>query len=225
MWFILSSLIGPSLYIKRGCASVRPPPISNVSYLLNFAQFCASVTILPQKVLYSLNFAHYFMLSQWYFCFCKKKLKHNCAPEKLVLLYFWIFQVTVAEVQRRLSPPECLNASLLGGVLRRWDILIFILILILILILVLIFTLILILILILTLTLILILIIILILVLLHLDNNPDFFSQEQTVVTKTNICSTILCMFALLSRFCLTHTISVGPNEYREIRFISTSQT
>ena len=28
-------------------------------------------------------------------------------------------QVTVAEVQRRLSPPECLNASLLGGVLRR----------------------------------------------------------------------------------------------------------
>jgi len=26
----------------------------------------------------------------------------------------------VAEVQRRLSPPECLNASLLGGVLRRY---------------------------------------------------------------------------------------------------------
>lgn len=31
------------------------------------------------------------------------------------------YKVTVAEVQRRLSPPECLNASLLGGVLRRWD--------------------------------------------------------------------------------------------------------
>lgn len=30
-----------------------------------------------------------------------------------------LLQVTVAEVQRRLSPPECLNASLLGGVLRR----------------------------------------------------------------------------------------------------------
>ena len=30
-----------------------------------------------------------------------------------------LIQVTVAEVQRRLSPPECLNASLLGGVLRR----------------------------------------------------------------------------------------------------------
>ena len=29
------------------------------------------------------------------------------------------FKVTVGEVQRRLSPPECLNASLLGGVLRR----------------------------------------------------------------------------------------------------------
>ncbi|ESN96816.1 hypothetical protein HELRODRAFT_85967, partial [Helobdella robusta] len=29
------------------------------------------------------------------------------------------YKVTVAEVQRRLMPPECLNASLLGGVLRR----------------------------------------------------------------------------------------------------------
>ena len=29
-------------------------------------------------------------------------------------------KVTVGEVQRRLSPPECLNASLLGGVLRRF---------------------------------------------------------------------------------------------------------
>lgn len=31
------------------------------------------------------------------------------------------YKVTVGEVQRRLSPPECLNASLLGGVLRRWE--------------------------------------------------------------------------------------------------------
>jgi len=30
------------------------------------------------------------------------------------------YKVTIAEVQRRLAPPECLNASLLGGVLRRW---------------------------------------------------------------------------------------------------------
>ncbi|XP_021948627.1 transcription factor AP-2-epsilon [Folsomia candida] len=29
------------------------------------------------------------------------------------------YKVTIGEVQRRLSPPECLNASLLGGVLRR----------------------------------------------------------------------------------------------------------
>ncbi|XP_076319080.1 transcription factor AP-2-epsilon-like isoform X2 [Tachypleus tridentatus] len=29
------------------------------------------------------------------------------------------YKVTIGEIQRRLSPPECLNASLLGGVLRR----------------------------------------------------------------------------------------------------------
>jgi hypothetical protein len=29
------------------------------------------------------------------------------------------YKVTIAEVQRRLGPPECLNASLLGGVLRK----------------------------------------------------------------------------------------------------------
>ncbi|CAF0742330.1 unnamed protein product [Brachionus calyciflorus] len=29
------------------------------------------------------------------------------------------YKVTIGEVQRRLSPPECLNASLLGGILRR----------------------------------------------------------------------------------------------------------
>lgn len=30
------------------------------------------------------------------------------------------YKVTIAEVQRRLQSPECLNASLLGGVLRRY---------------------------------------------------------------------------------------------------------
>ena len=30
------------------------------------------------------------------------------------------YKVTIGEVQRRLFPPECLNASLLGGVLRRY---------------------------------------------------------------------------------------------------------
>lgn len=29
------------------------------------------------------------------------------------------YKVSVGEIQRRLNPPECLNASLLGGVLRR----------------------------------------------------------------------------------------------------------
>jgi hypothetical protein len=29
------------------------------------------------------------------------------------------YKVSVSEVQRRLSAPECLNASLLGGILRR----------------------------------------------------------------------------------------------------------
>ncbi|CAK5057849.1 unnamed protein product [Meloidogyne enterolobii] len=29
------------------------------------------------------------------------------------------YRVTIAEVQRRLSPPECLNASVLGGILRK----------------------------------------------------------------------------------------------------------
>lgn len=31
------------------------------------------------------------------------------------------YKVTVDEVRRRLSHPECLNASVLGGILRRWD--------------------------------------------------------------------------------------------------------
>jgi len=31
------------------------------------------------------------------------------------------YKVSVAEIHRRLSSPECLNASLLGGVLRRSD--------------------------------------------------------------------------------------------------------
>ncbi|VDK22047.1 unnamed protein product [Anisakis simplex] len=29
------------------------------------------------------------------------------------------YHVTVGEIQRRISPPECLNASLLGGILRK----------------------------------------------------------------------------------------------------------
>merc|ERR1712109_55202 len=41
-------------------------------------------------------------------------------PDRLSLLSSTSkYKVTLAEIQRRLSPPECLNASLLGGVLRR----------------------------------------------------------------------------------------------------------
>lgn len=32
------------------------------------------------------------------------------------------YKVTVDEVRRRLSNPECLNASVLGGILRRYDV-------------------------------------------------------------------------------------------------------
>jgi len=44
-----------------------------------------------------------------------------CAvPGRLALLSSTSkYKVTIAEVQRRLNPPECINASLLGGILRR----------------------------------------------------------------------------------------------------------
>jgi hypothetical protein len=29
------------------------------------------------------------------------------------------YKVTVGEIQRRINPPECLNASLIGGILRK----------------------------------------------------------------------------------------------------------
>ncbi|KAF7662620.1 hypothetical protein LDENG_00229030 [Lucifuga dentata] len=47
-------------------------------------------------------------------------LSSHSVPGRLSLLSSTSkYKVTVGEVQRRLSPPECLNASLLGGVLRR----------------------------------------------------------------------------------------------------------
>ena len=31
------------------------------------------------------------------------------------------YKVTVGEIQRRINPPECLNASLIGGILRKCE--------------------------------------------------------------------------------------------------------
>ena len=45
--------------------------------------------------------------------------KYKVRPILYILTLIDLIEVTVGEVQRRLSPPECLNASLLGGVLRR----------------------------------------------------------------------------------------------------------
>ena len=41
-------------------------------------------------------------------------------PGRLALLSSTCkYRVTIAELQRRIAPPECLNASLLGALLRR----------------------------------------------------------------------------------------------------------
>jgi len=48
--------------------------------------------------------------------------KVRWARKSYTYYYFLLFQyrVTLAEVKRRISPPECLNASILGGILRKY---------------------------------------------------------------------------------------------------------
>ena len=59
----------------------------------------------------------------------RKEVRHAAAPSDIfcsvpgrlsLLSSTSKYKVTIGEVHRRLYPPECLNASLLGGVLRRW---------------------------------------------------------------------------------------------------------
>ncbi|XP_040204298.1 transcription factor AP-2-beta isoform X1 [Rana temporaria] len=74
---------------------VPVPPKSVTSLMMNKDGFLGGVTVNAGEV----------------FCSVPGRLSLLSSTSK--------YKVTVGEVQRRLSPPECLNASLLGGVLRR----------------------------------------------------------------------------------------------------------
>jgi hypothetical protein len=56
----------------------------------------------------------------YFFFFNKILFFSSSVPGRLALLSSSSkYKVTISEIQRRLGPPENLNASLLGGVLRR----------------------------------------------------------------------------------------------------------
>jgi len=60
------------------------------------------------------------ILSYSFFFSLVKLLFSSSVPGRLALLSSSSkYKVTISEIQRRLGPPENLNASLLGGVLRR----------------------------------------------------------------------------------------------------------
>lgn len=90
----LSHLYGnifPSLHLSL----VPVPPKSVTSLMMNKDGFLGGMSVNTGEV----------------FCSVPGRLSLLSSTSK--------YKVTVGEVQRRLSPPECLNASLLGGVLRR----------------------------------------------------------------------------------------------------------
>ncbi|XP_056419980.1 transcription factor AP-2-beta isoform X1 [Hyla sarda] len=81
--------------IKKGGYYFPVPPKSVTSLMMNKDGFLGGMSVNAGEV----------------FCSVPGRLSLLSSTSK--------YKVTVGEVQRRLSPPECLNASLLGGVLRR----------------------------------------------------------------------------------------------------------
>ena len=85
-------------------------PEPNVEHFTNVSPIKKELTLFsPNKDLHSHNMMK--VLPTDIFCSTPGRLSLLSSTSK--------YKVTIAEVQRRLSPPECLNASLLGGVLRR----------------------------------------------------------------------------------------------------------
>uniref|UniRef100_A0A8D0HRS3 Transcription factor AP-2 beta n=1 Tax=Sphenodon punctatus TaxID=8508 RepID=A0A8D0HRS3_SPHPU len=86
---------GMSLLDQSVIKKVPVPPKSVTSLMMNKDGFLGGMSVNTGEV----------------FCSVPGRLSLLSSTSK--------YKVTVGEVQRRLSPPECLNASLLGGVLRR----------------------------------------------------------------------------------------------------------
>lgn len=109
--------LAPQQLLASQLAGARAPwPLLNV-VSLPCSRFCSTVPILSKaSSLSALSLAKDSLVGgitnpSEVFCSVPGRLSLLSSTSK--------YKVTVGEVQRRLSPPECLNASLLGGVLRR----------------------------------------------------------------------------------------------------------